>query len=389
MDQAAKAQKSLEAGQYAAAVTEFTEAIARSSTAVAYYIGRSTAYQRSSPPNLDAALKDAEIAVNLATKRAKRELIAEAQQRRAVALFALGQYANAGYVFGLVKKYNDKEKTLPMWEMKVQTKLKTLPEDDDARKVTTVEVPDAEPESTTPAAASTPSKSEQKAPAKPAAPQPTPADKVKQDWYSSGDNVCITILAKGVPQEKVVVEFEERSLSVSFPTANSTTYEFTLDPLFGPIVPDKSTYNVTPHKVEITLKKATPGVKWSALESKDESLLQTAANTAAAKQNPTAPSYPTSSRSGPKDWDKLASELTKPAKDAGGDEFDEDDDGGDPANAFFRKLYKGADPDTRRAMMKSYQESNGTALSTNWSEVSKGKVETSPPEGMEAKKWDA
>lgn len=176
---------------------------------------------------------------------------------------------------------------------------------------------------------------------------------------------------------------------MSFPTANSTTYEFTLDPLFGPIVPDKSTYNVTPHKVEITLKKATPGVKWSALESKDESLLQTAANTAAAKQNPTAPSYPTSSRSGPKDWDKLASELIKPAKDAGSDEFDDDDDGGDPANAFFRKLYKGADPDTRRAMMKSYQESNGTALSTNWSEVSKGKVETSPPEGMEAKKWDA
>lgn len=177
-------------------------------------------------------------------------------------------------------------------------------------------------------------------------------------------------------------------LSVSFPTANSTTYELTLDPLFDSIIPDESTYKVTPSKVEITLKKATPGVKWPMLESKDESLLQAAANAAAAKQNASAPSYPTSSRSGPKDWDKLASELTKP-KDANGDDFDDDDEGGDPANAFFRKLYKNADPDTRRAMMKSYQESNGTALSTNWSEVSKGKVETSPPEGMEAKKWDA
>jgi len=39
-------------------------------------------------------------------------------------------------------------------------------------------------------------------------------------------------------------------------------------------------------------------------------------------------------------------------------------------------------------MMKSYIESNGTALSTNWEEVGKGKVETSPPEGMTAKKWD-
>jgi suppressor of G2 allele of SKP1 len=50
-------------------------------------------------------------------------------------------------------------------------------------------------------------------------------------------------------------------------------------------------------------------------------------------------------------------------------------------------LYKNADDDTRKAMMKSYQESNGTALSTNWEDVRKGTVETKPPEGVEAKKW--
>jgi suppressor of G2 allele of SKP1 len=38
-------------------------------------------------------------------------------------------------------------------------------------------------------------------------------------------------------------------------------------------------------------------------------------------------------------------------------------------------------------MMKSYQESGGTSLSTNWSEVGKGKMETKAPEGMEARKW--
>ena len=38
--------------------------------------------------------------------------------------------------------------------------------------------------------------------------------------------------------------------------------------------------------------------------------------------------------------------------------------------------------------MKSYVESNGTALSTNWEQVKQGKVETSPPDGMTAKKWD-
>lgn len=62
--------------------------------------------------------------------------------------------------------------------------------------------------------------------------------------------------------------------------------------------------------------------------------------------------------------------------------------GGDAGiDAFFKKLYADADDDTRRAMMKSYQESGGTALSTNWAEVQKSKVETRPPDGMEARKW--
>jgi len=87
-----------------------------------------------------------------------------------------------------------------------------------------------------------------------------------------------------------------------------------------------------------------------------------------------APSYPTSSKNGPKNWDKLASDL-------------EVDKEGDDVNNFFQTLYAGASEDTKRAMMKSYQESNGTVLSTDWSEVGKKRVETSPPDGMIAKKW--
>jgi len=49
--------------------------------------------------------------------------------------------------------------------------------------------------------------------------------------------------------------------------------------------------------------------------------------------------------------------------------------GGDPVDGFFKKLYAGADDDTRRAMIKSFTESNGTSLSTNWGEVGKGKVQ--------------
>ena len=58
-------------------------------------------------------------------------------------------------------------------------------------------------------------------------------------------------------------------------------------------------------------------------------------------------------------------------------------------DTFFKKLYSDADDDTRRAMQKSFQESNGTALSTNWAEVGKSKTQTRAPAGMIAKRYDS
>ena len=46
------------------------------------------------------------------------------------------------------------------------------------------------------------------------------------------------------------------------------------------------------------------------------------------------------------------------------------------------------DEDQRRAMMKSFVESNGTVLSTNWDEVGKKEVSCTPPDGMEVRKWE-
>ncbi len=39
-------------------------------------------------------------------------------------------------------------------------------------------------------------------------------------------------------------------------------------------------------------------------------------------------------------------------------------------------------------MMKSFVESNGTVLSTNWDEVGGKKVECTPPDGMVVRKWN-
>lgn len=180
-------------------------------------------------------------------------------------------------------------------------------------------------------------------------------------------------------------------LEVRFPIGESGTYDYTVSPLFSNIDPASSEFRITPHKIEINLHKVQAG-KWGDLEGTAPIIPSTSLNAPSPNAQPIvdkdkAPVYPTSSRTGPKDWDSLASKALK-ADGKDGDADDDDDEGGDATDAFFKKLYKDADPDTRRAMMKSYQESNGTALSTNWADVKKGPVQTQPPEGLVAKKWN-
>jgi suppressor of G2 allele of SKP1 len=83
--------------------------------------------------------------------------------------------------------------------------------------------------------------------------------------------------------------------------------------------------------------------------------------------------HPASTKTEKKNWDNI------------GDDIDSDEE--KDVNVFFKKLFKGATPEQQRAMMKSFTESNGTSLSTDWDDVKDRKVETVPPEGVEAKKW--
>lgn len=396
MDHARRGDDALSASKYTEAIDHYTAALGENPTAVKYYIGRSTAHQRAK--NFPEALADAEVAVVLAHKRAKRELIKDAQFRRALALFFLEKYADAEFVLDIVKKLDEKEKMLPIWTMKVAAKLKDIPEDDERRKVTAKNVPDVEVPSAptpakkaagddkpkmSPAAESTKTETPAEAP-KPIV--PTPANKIKHDWYQSNDSVTVDILAKGAPKDATVVEFEKDTLSVSFPVTGSTSdYHFSADPLYASIDPSQSKFRVTPNKVEITLKKAAPGTKWHNLESDrqietsaDENKTPIPSHVLTDKTTQdSAPAYPTSSKSGAKNWDKVVVE----------DLDDKDEMEGDETSHFFKQLFKGADPAQQRAMMKSYQESGGTVLSTDWDKVGKGEVKPEPPEGMEAKKY--
>jgi len=54
---------------------------------------------------------------------------------------------------------------------------------------------------------------------------------------------------------------------------------------------------------------------------------------------------------------------------------------------FFQGIYGNASDEARQAMNKSFVESNGTSLSTDWKDVGSKKLEGSAPKGMEMHKW--
>lgn len=383
--QAAHAKQLIEDKKFDEAVVALTAALKESPTSPAYLTQRALAYQRNK--QYPEALADANAAVVHAHNRAKKELIVDAQVRRAVILYNLERYGDARAVLDFAKRMSKDAKEVGTWSAMIASKVKTLGEDHEKMQVTVKEIPDLDLEALKVGTSGPATLNTNAAPSttKPAPPQQTPVGKIRHDWYQNNQNIYLTLLAKGVPQDKAVIDITERSMSISFPVATSdATYDFSLDPLYASVNVEKCITRILPSKVEIILAKATPGQKWHALESsepvsetKPEAPASTTDTTARAvftASAPSGPAYPTSSKNGPKNWDKF------------GDD-DEEEEEGDATNSFFKKLYSGASPEVQRAMMKSYTESNGTSLSTNWEEVSKGKVETLPPDGMEAKSW--
>ncbi|KAI5952393.1 SGT1 [Candida jiufengensis] len=388
-------QESIDSKDYLSAIQSLTQAIKENPNAFQAYLKRSTAYQKLK--NYDDAKKDISSAFTIANERGKRSDIGICYFKLGLIYYQLKNLKTSLIQFQKAKSYDCNESTLDMWLSKCEYDLKNHPDwniddDDDDEFKLDYEQPKEEPkevpkleeldideeEKQQPKSATATASKES---IKPTTTQTQPSikstnidvinkiaplnTKIRDDWYQTNEQVIITIYAKNVPQDKLDIKFDSNSLSISFPNKiTNSEYNYNLDPLFDEINPSESSYKVYGTKLEIYLKKTTP-TKWSTLE-KPQSTTTTSSDS--------TPAYPTSSKK-KINWNK----FTVDDKEVGAS--------GDGSNDFFQNIYKDMDEDSRRAMMKSYVQSNGTVLTTNWKEAKDKEFETSPPDGMVAKKW--
>ena len=184
----------------------------------------------------------------------------------------------------------------------------------------------------------------------------------KYDFYQSEGTVTVSVMVKGVQQDHLKVSFQPQQLQVQ---VDQPGKEFNLNlELYDQIDAENCSFRLKSTKIELKLAKKS-ALFWKTLQKPlvapkkaDDSL---------------PPSY---SSKKVVNWDELCKQE------------EEEPQGEQALNKLFQDIYKNADDATRKAMNKSFTESNGTVLSTNWGEIGGKKTEVKPPDGMEYRKWD-
>ncbi|KTW29813.1 hypothetical protein T552_01018 [Pneumocystis carinii B80] len=368
-DLAKQAEKYTELKDYSNAIEALTRALKEIPTSIDYHIKRSTAYHCNK--QYEEALKDAEAAVYLADLKGKREQKGLGQLRRGITLFRQGQPENSYFALRKAEECIPNNNMLASWLLKVKMAIEKV---ECEKECTIREIPclrdldnilQAEIEKIQSVEVQSEINTEKKSV------NEKEKSNIRYEWYQNDDTVTITLYAKSVDKNTLKKEFKERSLSVTFfLPVTQENYTFELAHLYGEIDALSSVFTVYNTKIEMKLKKRYTE-KWLTLETEipDTQTINKNSN----KSN----LYPSSSKYGSKDWDLLSRTMVT--------EKDETED--TALNKLFQEIYANADDDTKRAMMKSYIESNGTALSTNWKEVGSKRVEVQPPTGMEVKPW--
>ncbi|RDD46760.1 Protein SGT1-like protein A [Trichoplax sp. H2] len=328
---------------YEEAIELYSKAIEKDNTIAEYYTKRATALIK--VKRYQEAIKDADDAIRIDATNWKSYL------RKGIGLYHIRDYSNAKEAFLRGQEVNGNEESFAMWIDKCTAELGQQSNDnpsDLAQKSNkaVTETDNAAAEVVTVVSAS---------------------PKIRHDWYQTQTTVTIDILSKKVNPRDFSIDFDANSVQVTFQDqhGNSRTISFNL---CHDIIPSQSKAKILTTKIEIRLKKAE-GIQWTNLTKSDPDEKATKIRT-----------YPSSNR-GTKDWDKIEAEIKQEEKETKLE--------GDAAlNQLFQQIYGDGSDDVKRAMMKSFVESKGTVLSTNWGEVKEKNIDCKPPDGMEFRKYD-
>lgn len=191
---------------------------------------------------------------------------------------------------------------------------------------------------------------------------------VRHEWYQTPNAVTFVFFAKGQAEGSVKVELaSSRTMEVVIDLGDGKEFQHRVSPLFADVqtsTPPKVL--VKPMTVEVTIEKQAP-LHWPSLEG----TAVDAPITASYPQTASQLSYPNSKG---KDWSKFDA-----------DDEEEKPEGEQALQNLFQQIYGNGTDEQRKAMVKSFTESCGTVLSTNWEDISARKVKVEPPTGMESK----
>jgi suppressor of G2 allele of SKP1 len=364
--------EALKEKRYEDAVEKFSAALEENNDNPLYLVKRAKAYI--GLKEYTEALNDANRALSIDQRLADAILI------KGIALFYVEEYESARSVFtdGIEMGSTENTITFKQWRRKCNAELDIEQQEEAGTTTEGIFIgigADIPPEPAKPSRdEASQTSSESSASGSQAIGQ---ASKMRYDWYQTDSHVIVTLMIKNVKKDDVSISFGERTLSASVKLPTGSEYSLELD-LQHPINPQKSATKILTTKVELKMTKVG-AIRWTALEG---GVTAPAVKSVPQASSSSSTSYPTSSRSGAtRDWDKLVADIKQ-------EEKDEKLEGEAALNKFFREIYGNASDETKRAMNKSFVESGGTVLSTNWSEVGQGPVEMKPPDGMEFKKYE-
>jgi suppressor of G2 allele of SKP1 len=214
----------------------------------------------------------------------------------------------------------------------------------------------------------------------------------RYEFYQSDTHVTIVIWLKGVQPNDVHVNVSDDHFCMTIEKrevsnhGDDTVNKYRVAFQFAHTVNAESlSTKVQSTKIEVRIAKRD-AMSWCKLErtANDVNAITQSVTQHSITQQAVStggpPQYPSSSRHA-RDWNKVE-------RDVKADEASEKPEGEAALNDMFQRIYADASDDTKRAMVKSMVESNGTVLSTNWNKIGQKEVKTKAPSGTEFKKYE-